>query len=143
MGWNHPNPIYMYPKRKKRSQCNTCKYKIGDFCYQRKYQDYDYAELEGITNRKCGYFKEKQKNPNLRKKEIKQLCPISKELIKPKSQKPKEPLTKNEKKSLGIFVLLIFFIIYLFSKLWVLSILTIIGIVIIFFSIDVKKKIKN
>ncbi len=73
MGWNHPNPIYMYPRRKRRKQCSKCKYKIGSFCYQRKYSDYDCAELEGKTKRNCKYFEEKQTKTSLRKKEIEKL----------------------------------------------------------------------
>lgn len=140
MGWNHPNPIYMYPRRKRRPQCSKCKYKIGNLCYQRTYQNYDYAELEGTTKRNCKYFEEKQNSPHLREKEIEQLRPSFKELNKFKPQKPQAPLTKNEKKSMGIFFLFLFFIVSLFLKLWGLSVLTIIGIIIIFFSIDVKKK---
>jgi len=140
MGWNYPNPIYMYPRRKKRPQCSKCKYKIRNFCYQREYSEHDSAELEGTTKRKCKYFEEKQKDPYLRKKEIEQLYPISKELSKFKSKKPQEPLTKNEKKSMGIFFLFLFLIISLFSKWWGVSIIVIIAIILIFFSIDVKKK---
>ena len=140
MGWNHPNPIYMYPRRKKRPQCNKCKYKLGDLCYQRKYQDYDYAELEKTTKRNCGYFEEKQKDPYLRKKEIEQLRPSFKELSKYKSQKQKTPRDKNGKKVSWILFLLVILIISLFAKLEGLTILTIMGIVIIFFSIEVKKK---
>ncbi len=56
MGWNYPNPIYMYPRRKRRPQCSKCKYELNGKCYQRKYREYDYAELEGHTNQKCWHF---------------------------------------------------------------------------------------
>lgn len=75
MGWNYPNPIYMYPRRKRRPQCAKCKYKIGNFCYQRKYSGYDSAELEGTTNRKCGHFEPKQGDPSLRRKEKQEINP--------------------------------------------------------------------
>ena len=70
MGWNHPNPIYMYPKRKRREQCLTCKYCLGNRCHQRSYSDQSYAELEGTTDRKCGYFEEgtKEDKTALKKK---------------------------------------------------------------------------
>ena len=141
MGWNYPNPIYMYPKRKKRYQCSKCKFKLGNLCYQRKYQDHDYAELEGTTKRNCKYFEEKQKDPYLRKKEIEQLKPPLKEPNKTskRKQKLKSPMSKNDRKVLWMFFLFIVFIISLFSKLWGLSIITIIAIILIFFSIDVKK----
>lgn len=57
MGWYHPNPIYCYPRRKRRKECEECIYRKGNACYQRKYQEYDYAELEGYTDVKCRYFK--------------------------------------------------------------------------------------
>lgn len=48
----------MYPKRKRRPQCSKCKYELNGHCYQRKYAEYDSAELEGNTNQKCGHFEE-------------------------------------------------------------------------------------
>ncbi len=54
MGWNYPNPIYCYPKRKQRDQCNKCEYKQEIYCTQKTD-----CELEGYTERKCKYFKEK------------------------------------------------------------------------------------
>lgn len=142
MGWNHPNPIYMYPRRKKRLQCNKCKYKLGNLCYQRKYQDYNYAELEGTTKRNCKYFEEKEKDPYLRKKEIEQLRPSFKQLSKTSKTKKKlkSSKSKNEKKVSWILFLFFVFMFSLFLKLWGLSIITIITIIIIFFSIDVKNK---
>ncbi len=102
MGWNYSNPIYMYPRRKKRNQCNKCKYKLGNLCYQRKYQDYNYAELEGTTKRNCKYFKEKQKNPSLRRKEIEKLRPSFEEIKKIKSPK-KGKMKKQNNKPNSIF----------------------------------------
>ena len=61
MGWNYPNPIYMYPKRKRRPQCSKCRFELEGKCYQRKYSEYDYAELEGKTNQNCGHFEEGNK----------------------------------------------------------------------------------
>ncbi len=56
MGWNYPNPIYMYPRRKRRKECSKCKYQVNELCYQREYSGYDCAELEGYTNQKCRHF---------------------------------------------------------------------------------------
>ena len=59
MGWNSINPIYCYPRRKRRTQCTKCKYKVSNRCHQRDYSEYSYAELEGTTDRKCKYFERK------------------------------------------------------------------------------------
>ena len=48
----------MYPRRKKRPQCNKCKHHLEGKCFQRKYKEYGCAELEGHTKQHCEFFEE-------------------------------------------------------------------------------------